>query len=156
MHCIATIIKIPNLFTNPSIMPTKWLLIPHVKSSEEIQPTTDNMVTNLLRDMSNLDKIEPIIGSKNANVDVIPANNTARKNNGAKIWPINPIMSKILGNTTNINPVPSLTSCIIGVPEVAVIYPKIEKTPNAVKISKLEFDAITISTFSVNLASSGK
>ena len=113
-----------------------------------------SIVTSLLRVILNLAEIDPTIGSKNANADEIPANSTARKNNGAKIWPTIPIMSKIFGNTTNISPVPSLTSSTIGVPEVTDMNPKIENTPNAVNISKLEFDAMTINTLSVNLASS--
>jgi len=94
--------------------------------------------------------IDAMIGSKNAKAELIPAKNTARKNNGPKTCPIGPIMLKIFGNTTNINPVPSLTNCIIGVPEVADMYPRIENTPKAVKISKLEFDATTKNTLSIN------
>ena len=80
-----------------------------------------NIVTNFLRGIFILEEIDPIIGSKNANADEIPANKMAMKNNGAKIWPINPIKSKIFGNTTNINPVPSLTISARGVPDVALI-----------------------------------
>ena len=69
-----------------------------------------NIVTSFLRFILVFDEIEAIIGSKNANAELIPANNTAKKNKGAKIRPAMPIKLNIFGNTTNINPVPSLTN----------------------------------------------
>ncbi len=110
---------------------------------------TLNIVTSFLRLIFDFDEIEPIIGSKNAKAELIPAKSTAKKNNGAKMCPMTPIKLNIFGNTTNISPVPSLTNCTRGVPDVADIYPRIEKTPNAVKISKLEFDKTTKNTLSV-------
>ena len=69
-----------------------------------------NIVTSFLRLMSDFDEIEVIIDSKNANAELIPANNTAKKNKGARTRPRVPIKLNIFGNTTNINPVPSLTN----------------------------------------------
>ena len=68
------------------------------------------IVTSFLRLILTFDEIEPIIGSKNANAELIPANNTAKKNRGAKIRPRIPIILKIIGNTTEFT-----TSCTSGV-----------------------------------------
>ena len=68
------------------------------------------IVTSFLRFILDFDEIEAIIGSKNANAELIPANNTAKKNEGARTRPAIPIKLNIFGNTTNINPVPSLTN----------------------------------------------
>ena len=100
--------------------------------------------------------MELIIGSNKPKAEVIPANNIAKNNNGAKRRPIEPITLKIVGNTMNINPVPSEIKSAIWVPLAWDIYPRMENTPNAVQISKMEFDATTQRTLSTNLAFSGK
>ena len=87
---------------------------------------------------------------------MIPANKIARKNNGANTLPIGPMILKIIGNTTNTRLVPSETKWLIAVPECNDMNPRMENTPNAVKISKNEFAATTTNTLSVNLEFSGK
>ncbi len=80
-----------------------------MKISEPKHPMTLKIVTSFLRLMFVFDEIEAIIGSKNANAELIPANKTAKKNKGARMRPAMPIKLNIFGNTTKINPVPSLT-----------------------------------------------
>ena len=116
----------------------------------------ERIVAAFLREKLNLEANEESIGSKNPKADVIPANNMAKNNNGAKIRPERPIMLNIIGNTININPVPSVISWIIGVPALCDMNPKIENTPNDVKISNKEFNVTTINTLSVKREFLGK
>lgn len=113
-------------------------------------------VVVFLLDQPNLSVVELNIGSNNPSAEVIPANRMDKKSNGANIWPIKPMTLKILGKTMNINPVPSVISCIIGVPLVNDIYPKIAYTPNAVHTSKAELDNTTKITLSTNFEFSGR
>lgn len=89
-------------------------------------------------DQPNLLSVEFTIGSNSPNADVIPANRIAKNNNGANIRPIALMILKIIGNTINISPVPSVISCTIGVPVVYDMNPNIEKTPKAVQTSKAD------------------
>ena len=95
-------------------------------------------------------------GSKSAKEDVSPANNMDRNSNGAITCPIIPIVLNICGNTININPVPWLINSFIGIEECIDIYPSIENTPKAMKISYIEFVMTTISTSSVNFVFLGR
>jgi len=102
-------------------------------------------------DQPNLLSVEFTICSNSPNADVIPANRIAKNNNGANIRPIVPMILKIIGNTINISPVPSVINCTIGVPVVYDMNPNIEKTPKAVQTSNAEFEATTRNTLSVSL-----
>ena len=95
-------------------------------------------------------------GSNSAKEEVKPANNIDRNNNGAIICPIKPIVLNICGNMININPVPSLINSFIGTEEVNDIYPSIENTPKAMKISYIEFVRTTINTSSTNFEFLGR
>ena len=87
---------------------------------------------------------------------MIPANNIAKNNNGARIRAQNPIILKIFGNTINIKPVPSVIRSVIGIPFVNDMKPRIANTPNAVQISKEEFMKTTSTALSINLEFSGR
>ena len=56
----------------------------------------------------------------------------------------------------NINPVPSLISSFIGIEEFKDIYPSIENTPKAMKISYNVFVTTTINTSSTNFVFLGR
>ena len=116
----------------------------------------ESSVTVFLRDQFNLSSIELTIGSNIATAEVIPANSIAKNSNGASICPIMPIILKIIGKTTNIRPVPSLTNWTIGVPVENDMNPKIENIPKAVKTSNEEFAKTTSNTLSFILEPSGK
>lgn len=58
-----------------------------------------------------------------------------KNNNGAKIWPAEPIALKICGKTMNIKPEPLVINSLTGTDDVKDMYPRIEKTPKATKIS---------------------
>ena len=127
-----------------------------VNKMDKIQPMTDRIAAALLRLKSNLELTEDKVGSNIANAEVIPAKNIARKNKGASTLAIGPMTLKIIGNTSNTNPVPPVARLLNLIPEWRDMNPRIENTPNAVNISKNEFAATTISTLSVNLEFSGK
>ena len=123
---------------------------------EKQHPTIDKRVAAFERLKLNFELVEDNIGSKNPKAEVIPANKIARKNKGAKTLPTGPMILKIIGNTTNTRLVPSETRLPIAIPECKDMNPRMENTPNAVKISKNEFAATTTNTLSVNLEFSGK
>ena len=114
------------------------------------------MVVVCLRLKSNLWLVEESIGSNNAKAEVIPAKKIARKNKGANTLAIGPMILNINGNTSNTSPVPSVTRLLNLIPECKDMNPRIENTPNAVKISNNEFAATTNKTLSVNFAFSGR
>ncbi len=85
-------------------------------------------------DQPNLLSVEFTIGSNSPNADVIPANRIAKNNNGANIRPIVPMILKIIGNTINISPVPSVINCTIGVPVVYDLNPILKKLQKQYKL----------------------
>ena len=95
-------------------------------------------------------------GSNSANDDVIPANSIEINSNGAKICPTMPISLNICGNTMNISPVPSLINSFIGIDEDIDMYPSMENTPRAMKISYNVFAITTKSTSSTSFEFLGR
>ena len=85
-----------------------------------------------------------------------PANRIAKNRSGANTRPTGPMILKIIGKTMNTSPVPSVISSTIGTPFVSDMKPRIENTPNAVHISKVEFEAITINALSMSFEFSGR
>ena len=113
-----------------------------MKNIEITNPTPHNILADFLRVNPNLSHTELSNGSKNPRAEVIPANNIARKNRGPNILPAIPIVLNIVGNTINTRPVPCLIRLSIGTPDVTDMKPSMEKTPNAVNISKPEFESV--------------
>ena len=70
--------------------------------------------------------------------------------------PTMPIVLNMWGNTIKINPMPSLINSFIGIEDVIDMYPSIENTPKATKISYSEFAITTTNTSSTNFVFLGK
>ena len=100
-----------------------------------IQATIVRIVTHFFLLHPNLSHNDESKGSNSAKEEVRPANNIERNNNGAITCPIIPIELNICGNMMNISPVPSLISSFIGIEDDNDMYPSIENTPKAMKIS---------------------
>ncbi len=113
-------------------------------------------VTVFLRDVSNFSVNDADIGSTNDIAEVIPAENKHKKNIGPIIYPTEPIVLNTLGNATNANPVPYVTTLLSGIPVEKLIYPNIPNTPIAENTSNPLFVNAIIRPFSTRSVSSGK